>query len=75
MTKQEVAELIEGFLNGTCGEWDWDDFISLKHEDPEIEEISVRCSKIANEFPSLQEKHYCSQEGETALKQLAQSLR
>ncbi|MGI8654937.1 MAG: hypothetical protein ACR2LC_06935 [Pyrinomonadaceae bacterium] len=75
MTKQEVADLIESFLNGTCGIWEWDDFISLTHKDPMIEAVSVRCASIPSEFPPLEKGHYCGTGGEVKLKQIAQSLR
>lgn len=36
-TKAEVADIIEAFLDGTRGRWDWDDFTSLRIADPEPE--------------------------------------
>jgi hypothetical protein len=75
MTKLEVANLVESFVNGTCGPWEWDDFVSMKHEDPGIEAISLHCGRIPEQFPSSQENHYCSEEGVAALKQIALLLR
>ena len=39
MTKDQVHE-IETFLAGSGGAWDWDDFISIRLDDPELERYS-----------------------------------
>lgn len=75
MRKDELANLIEAFLNGTCGEWDWDDFISVKQSDPEIEEIRLRCANLPWEFPSARPDEYCSDKGTVVLKDYVQRLR
>ena len=38
-TPGEVAGYIGDFLDGTGGEWDWDDFISVPITDPRLEAI------------------------------------
>ena len=48
-TKAEVADIIEQFLDGTGGRWDWDDFTSVKIVDPDLDTIRVRCIELHDE--------------------------
>lgn len=43
-TPEEVVGLIEDFLEGTGGEWDWDEFESVPITDPMLEAIRVRAT-------------------------------
>jgi hypothetical protein len=38
-TPEEVARYLRGFVEGTGGEWDWDDFESTPISNPALEEI------------------------------------
>lgn len=38
-TPQEVAKILRNFINGTGGEWDWNDFTSTPISDPELDAI------------------------------------
>ena len=40
-TEQEVATVIENFVNGTSGPRDWDDFISFRYGNPVIEAARI----------------------------------
>jgi len=49
----EVAHILEAFLEGRGGPWDWDDFTSGKSlDDLELEAIRKRC-RIANEIIAM----------------------
>ena len=37
-TPEQVANAIEGFVNGTGNQWDWDGFTSIRIDDPELGE-------------------------------------
>ena len=71
MTKHDIANLIERFVSNNCDIWEWDDFISIKQANPEIEKIRLYCADIINIYPSLCHKYYCSQEGIQKLKEYA----
>ena len=43
-TPHEVANIIEKFLDGTGGDWEWDDFTSLRIKDPALEAIRIKCA-------------------------------
>ena len=45
-----MAVIIEQFLDGTGGRWDWDDFVSLRIEDPELDAIRLRCARLQDEI-------------------------
>jgi hypothetical protein len=38
-TPAEVATYLRDFIEGTGGEWDWDDFEGLRIADPELDRI------------------------------------
>jgi hypothetical protein len=69
----DVADLIERFVAGHVGKWEWDDFISVTWEDPDVEAARIRCAAIQDEFPAR--AGYCSPEGIRELLGLALRLR
>jgi hypothetical protein len=42
----EVAQFISNFLNGTGGEWDWDDFTSVPITNPALEAIRAEAEMV-----------------------------
>jgi hypothetical protein len=74
-TKVEVADIIERFLNGTGGEWDWDDFTSFGITDPYLDSVRIQCSELNVTFPPTEKGHYCSQTGFEIMRELAARLR
>jgi hypothetical protein len=42
----EVAGFIRDFIDGTGGEWDWDDFISVPIKAPELDSIRAEASIV-----------------------------
>jgi hypothetical protein len=42
----EVAGFIRDFIDGTGGEWDWDDFISVPIKAPELDSIRAEASMV-----------------------------
>jgi hypothetical protein len=73
MTRAEVANTIQQFLDGTGGQWDWDDFCSTRIADPELDAIRQRCISVHDDFPA--EKGYCDQRGFEVLLGLIERLR
>jgi hypothetical protein len=62
-TRSDVAKLLEDFLNGTGHERDWDIFMSLPIEDPQLDAIRKRCVMLSHEFPPESPRHYCDAAG------------
>ena len=67
--------MIEGFVNGTGDQWAWDEFISLRLSDPELEAVRQKCVAIRDQFPPTDPKAYCSEAGLAAMRQIVQDLR
>jgi len=74
VNKKELAKLIDSFLDGSAREWEWDDFISVKQVDPEIEQIRQKCIALPKEFPPTEPRTYCNIEGMNVLKSIAEKL-
>lgn len=45
-TPGEVAGYIRDFIEGTGGEWDWDDFISVPIADPALDAIRLGAGAV-----------------------------
>jgi hypothetical protein len=75
LSKTEIADIIEGFLLGTGGAWDWDDFISIRLSDPETESIRKICAELPDRFPPSGPRQYCNEEGLVVLRKLITELR
>jgi hypothetical protein len=74
-TREDVANTIEGLINGTGRQWDWDGFTSMRLDDPELESIRRRCVAIPAEFPPSAKTAYCSDAGLQVMRSLVQGLR
>jgi hypothetical protein len=74
-TREEVASTIDGFINDTGRQWDWDGFTSIRIDDPELESIRKRCVALPVEFPPSTTKEYCSEAGMRVMRELVQGLR
>ena len=76
LTREEVAELIERFVDGGGGVWDWDDFTSgMTFEDTRLREIQARCTRLWIEFPPTVETSYTNAEGIKVLRDYIKELR
>jgi hypothetical protein len=75
MTREEIVNTIEGFVNGTGSQWDWDDFTSIRLKDPELEAIRQRCVSIPDEFPPADPRAYCSEAGLQDMRRIVADLR
>jgi len=75
LTRKEVADEIEAFLTGTGGNWDWDDFISIRLSDPHLEEIRKLCGDLPAIDPPTTPGHYCGDRGLAIMAQLVNDLR
>ena len=51
-TPEEMADMIEAFLEGTDAPTDWDDFTSIRIDDDELDGIRERCNKVYDDFSS-----------------------
>jgi hypothetical protein len=70
LTPADVAQEIRTFLAGSAGDWDWDDFLSIRIKDPRLDAIRRRCNSIPDEYPPIG-KGYCNEAGRAVLAELA----
>lgn len=73
-TDAEVRLIIENFLMGQGGEWDWDDFISLKISDDYLEGIRKLTDILPKRYPPKVAGQYCNDEGRDKLKIISDLL-
>jgi len=69
-----VAATIENFVNGSGGPWDWDDFISVRIADEELEAIRIECLRTQFEYPGGPNQ-WCNEQGLEVLRNLAKQVR
>ena len=74
-TTEEVANTIEGFVNGTDNQWAWDGFTSIRLDDRDLEAIRQKIVSLPTEFPPLRPREYCSEAGIERMRQIVQELR
>ena len=72
---EAAATVIEAFVNGRSGKWDWDDFTSLKKKDPFLESVRQRCLDVYDDYPTKAAGRYCSDEGLEVLRAIAREVR
>ena len=75
MGPDDVANIIERFIEGKGTEWEWDDFISIRIHDSELDKIRTRCLQLDKEFPSQKTGQYTNEQGIEVLKNYVSYLR
>jgi hypothetical protein len=75
MSRRELADQIEAFLDGTGGPWGWDDLCSCRLSDPELERVKQECCGVGERFPATAPGQYCSAEGIALLRRIVSDLR
>ena len=75
MSRAEMADMIERFVDGTCHQWEWDDFCAVEIVEPQLEILRMRCAGLSQEFPATQKGHYCSEAGMDVLRHMMKELR
>jgi hypothetical protein len=74
-TREEVANAIDGFINGSGRQWDWDGFTSIRIDNPELEAIRKKVVALPVEYPASTVKDYCSEAGIQVMRNMLQELR
>jgi len=75
MTRTQVIQAIEEFVNGTSKNYDWEDFLNQPIVDPFLDGIRKKCNDISDAYPSGSRNKFCSEEGLQKLRELAIQLR
>jgi hypothetical protein len=70
--REYVITSIRDSLNGTGGQWDWDDFISRPTGFPDLEAVQSFCAGLSSSHPHP--VMYCSEEGLTFMRRKLEEL-
>jgi hypothetical protein len=73
--KIAVEKYIRDFLEETGRDYDWDDFISIRCTDPELEEIRRFCASTDCLFPPTEKGHWCNEDGINAMRAIQLRLK
>jgi len=75
LTKADVANIIDSFLNGGGGKWDWDEFTSFRLDDADLERVRQTCISLPNVYPPTSQGYYCNEQGLAVLREITRRLR
>ena len=71
----EVAKVLQDFLDGTGGKWDWDWFLSdAELANERLEQIRRHCNRLSDEFPPVS-RGYCNEKGLAVIRRYIAELR
>jgi hypothetical protein len=72
----EVAQILEDFLEGTGGPWEWDDFISVGEvADERLKQIQRHVNLLSQQFPPEKSGEYCNEQGRDVIRRYIAELR
>lgn len=72
--RAQVSDLLRRYANGGVGSYEFDDFISTRQADQELEYVRRELISLPERFPPGHEGQYCNQEGRTIIMELADNL-
>jgi hypothetical protein len=72
---KRLADLIAGFIDGTCGPYDWDWVMTGPKESQEAERVSSLCASLDALDPPKEKGHFTDGAGLEVLRELVALLR
>ena len=69
-----MIQTIRDFLEGTGGEWDWDDFISFPTGYPGLDAVQAFCLGLPADYPPTEPAHSCDPDGVDELRRKLEQL-
>ena len=73
-TNENAAAIIRRFIHGTGDPYEWDDFESVDHTNPDVDLAIKLCWFFAGEFPAKKPTEYCDQRADTYFLKIADAL-
>ena len=75
LTREQVAKILQDFLEGTGGDWDWQAFTDGGQiSDPRLEAIRFRSLTLPDEFPPCKRGEYTNEKGRAVLREFIKEL-
>jgi hypothetical protein len=76
VTKEEVANILEDFLENRGTPFAWDDFtLGMSFDNKRLEEIRTRCAGLSAEYPPDHPNEYCNDQGRKVIRAYVRELR
>jgi hypothetical protein len=76
LTNQQIAQILDDFLEGRGSPAAWDGFtLGMSFDDAEHEKIRLRCLRLGEEFPPANPSEYCNEQGREVIRQYVTQLR
>ena len=73
-SREDIAKTITEFIEGTGGEYDWDNFTTYPLKDPNLEKIRRDCDEVCVRFPPRTKTEWCSDAGRDELLRIRDRL-
>ena len=74
-TREEVIEIISGFIDESLEIYDWDDFTSIPIRDTGLDKIRLECLYLPINYPPDRKGYFCNSEGIERLKSFLDRLK
>jgi hypothetical protein len=74
-TLDDAAKLIRSFADGSCGQYDWDEFLSYPAKDPIILQLQEECERVSIDFPPRHKHEWCNPDGREQLLRIAERIK
>jgi hypothetical protein len=69
LSNQEVAQILEDFLDGKGRPLAWDGFtLGMSFDDEYLDEIRIRRANLSQEFPPDSPNEYCNEKGRDVIR-------
>ena len=76
LSNQEVAQILEDFLQGKGNPLAWDGFtLGMSIEEKHLEQIRIQCAGLSQEFPPDHANEYCNEQGRDVIRGYIKQLR
>ncbi len=72
--RQEISDLLRRFVAGNVLDWEFDDFISCRSEDPLVEAFRLEIAALPEVFPPETDAGYASHSGISRILEIAHKL-
>lgn len=76
LSHEEVAQILESFLQGKGNTLAWDGFtLGMSFDDEYLERIRIRCIGLSQEFPPNKPDEYCNEQVRDVIRSFIRELR
>jgi hypothetical protein len=73
-SREEVAEILQGVVDGFYDELAWNAFIRYRIQDIELDKIRLRCAGLEQDYPARVSGRLLSEAGEDVLREIIKDL-